>query len=60
MSNIPPELLAEMMPGVRAFVESLVTQTAEMQAQNGELEGSGQEADTNEFFRALLDSGFAG
>lgn len=32
MSDIPPELLAEMTPNVRAFVESLLFQMAEMQA----------------------------
>ena len=32
MSEIPPELLAEMTPAVRAFVESLFVQMAEMQA----------------------------
>ena len=32
MSDIPPELLAEMTPAVRAFVESLLVQMAEMQA----------------------------
>jgi hypothetical protein len=32
MSEIPPELLAEMTPAVRAFVESLMLQMAEMQA----------------------------
>lgn len=32
MSDIPPELLAEMTPAVRAFVESLLLQMAEMQA----------------------------
>ena len=32
MSDIPPELLAEMTPAVRAFVESLMVQMAEMQA----------------------------
>ena len=32
MSEIPPELLAEMTPPVRAFVESLMLQMAEMQA----------------------------
>ena len=33
MSDIPPELLAEMTPAVRAFIESLLVQMAEMQAQ---------------------------
>ena len=32
MSEIPPELLAEMTPAVRAFVESWMLQMAEMQA----------------------------
>ena len=32
MSEIPPALLAEMTPSVRAFVESLMLQMAEMQA----------------------------
>ena len=32
MSEIPPELLVEMTPAVRAFVESLMLQMAEMQA----------------------------
>ena len=32
MSDIPPELLAEMTPAVRAFIESLLVQMAEMQA----------------------------
>ena len=32
MSDIPAELLAEMTPAVRAFVESLLLQMAEMQA----------------------------
>lgn len=32
ISEIPPELLAEMTPAVRAFVESLFVQMAEMQA----------------------------
>ena len=32
MSDIPPELLAEMTPAVQAFVESLLVQMAEMQA----------------------------
>jgi hypothetical protein len=31
MSEIPPELLAEMTPAVRAFVESLLFPMAEMQ-----------------------------
>lgn len=32
MSDIPPELLAEMTPAVSAFVESLLIQMAEMRA----------------------------
>ena len=32
ISDIPPELLAEMTPAMRAFVESLLVQMAEMQA----------------------------
>jgi|GEM_PF-5124799 len=32
MSDIPPELLAEITPALRAFVESLLIQMAEMQA----------------------------
>jgi hypothetical protein len=33
MSEIPPELLAEMTPAVRVFVESLLMQMADMRAE---------------------------
>ena len=37
MSEIPPELLAEMTPAVRVFVESLLIQMSDMQAEIDEL-----------------------
>jgi transposase len=37
ISEIPPELLAEMTPAVRVFVESLLLQMAQMRAEIEEL-----------------------
>ncbi len=37
ISEIPPELLAEMTPAVRVFVEALLVQMAQMRAEMEEL-----------------------
>ena len=37
ISEIPPELLAEMTPAVRVFVEALLLQVAQMRAEIEEL-----------------------
>jgi hypothetical protein len=53
ISEIPPELLAEMTPAVRVFVEALLLQVAQMRAEIEELKSARPQQSAAEFGKNL-------